>query len=118
MNVNIASPSRVFQGVIVLLLAAVLPNLAGCNFSFEQDPATTVTVEISGISDEGDREQVEETLKGMTDGSSHSIASSWSGDKMTVNLSPVGDVQAFSRKINFGEVTEVDGRTVKVKFVE
>lgn len=46
------------------------------------------------------------------------MTSSASGDKMTVELSPVEDIDAFSRKINFGEVIEVDGRTVKVKFVK
>jgi hypothetical protein len=75
-------------------------------------------VEITGVDNEDDRDEIQETLKGMTDGSSHLMTSSSSGKKMTVRLSPVKDVQAFSRKINFGEVTQVDGRTVRVEFVK
>lgn len=99
------------------LVAAVLLGITGCDISFEHDPAETVTVEISGIDSKRDRESVQETLQGMTDGSSHFITSTSSGGEMTVKLSPVRDVEAFSRKINFGEVTEVEGRTVKVEYV-
>ena len=76
------------------IIAALLFLLGGCNISFEQDPAETVTVEISGISAEADRDEIKETLSGMTDGSGHMITSVWSGDTMTVNLSPVADVWA------------------------
>ena len=100
------------QSSMVFLLVGVLASLVGCN----QDPAVTVTVEISGISAESDREDVKESLEGMTDGSSYSTNSSHSGSKMTISLSPVSDVDAFVKKINFGTVTEVKGRTVKVDF--
>jgi hypothetical protein len=100
------------------ILAAGLLMLSSCNFSFEVDPATTVKVEIIGVNDEEDRDDIREKLTGMTDGSSHMMTSSASGDKMTIELSPVEDIAAFSRKINFGEVIEVDGRTVKVSFVK
>jgi len=33
-----------------------------------------------------------------------------------VELFPVSDVQAFSKKIDFGRVVEVKDRTVKVEF--
>jgi hypothetical protein len=33
---------------------------------------------------------------------------------MTVRLTPVGDVDKFSKRITFGKVTEVQGRVVKV----
>lgn len=102
----------------LVLFAAVLLTQIGCNFKFEHDPAKTVTIEITGISNDADRDKIDETLKGMTDGSGHMLTSTWTGDKTTINLSPVTDVEAFSRKINFGKVTEVDGRTVKVEFVE
>ena len=113
-----AQSSRRFRCAALPVLAAVLLTQSGCNFSFEHDPAKTVTVEITGINDDDDRDEIGETLKGMTDGSSHLMTFFSSGDKMTVELSPVGDVKAFSRKINFGEVTEVDGRTIKVEFVK
>lgn len=118
MNVPIKSPSRFCPCVLLPIMAAFLVTLSSCDISFEQDPAKTVTVEITGVNDNEDRDDIQETLKGMTEGSGHAMSSSSSGDKMTVKLSPVGDVQAFSQKINFGKVTEVDGRTVKVEFVE
>lgn len=99
-----------------LLLALSLLAFSGC----EMDPAVTVHLEIKGITDEADREDVQKTLEGMTDGSGHMYSSSYAGDTMSVDLSPVSDVEAFSKKINFGTVTEVDAatRTVKVDFVE
>jgi hypothetical protein len=102
----------------LLVLAVILLAHSSCNFSLKHDPAKTVTVEIIGVDNEDDRDEIRETLKGMADGSSHLMTSSSSGEKMTVKLSPVSDVQAFSRKINFGEVTQVDGRTVRVEFVK
>ena len=110
--------SRRFRCAALPVLAIVLLAQSSCTFSFKQDPAKTVTVEITGVNDASARDEIQETLKGMADGSSHVMATSWSGDKMTVNLSPVRDVKAMSRKINFGEVTDVDGRTIKVEFVE
>jgi hypothetical protein len=110
--------SQPLRSTMLPILAAGLLMLSSCSFSFEVDPATTVTVEIIGVNDEEDRDDIRETLIGMTDGSSHMMTSSASGDKMTVELSPVEDIAAFSRKINFGEVIEVDGRTVKVSFVK
>ena len=118
MHVSIKAPPRFFPCVVLPILAAFLLTLSSCGISFEQDPAKTVTVEITGVNDSKDRDDIQETLKGMTEGSSHMMTTSSSGDKMTVKLSPVGDVEAFSQKINFGKVTEVDGRTVKVEFVE
>ena len=107
-----------FRFLSLAALAAVLLTQSGCNISFEQDPAETVTVQITGVDDASDRDDIQETLKGMTDGSSHMMTTSSSGDTMTVSLSPVKDVEAFSKKINFGKVTEVDDRTIKVEFVK
>ena len=101
------------QSSFALLLAGMLILLNGCN----QDPAVTVTIEISGVSAESDQDDIKETLEGMTDGSSYSIYSRNFGSKMTINLSPVSDVDAFVEKIDFGTVTEVSGRTIKVDFV-
>lgn len=108
---------RCVNPVSILLLFGILLS-AGCSFSFEQDPEETVTVEVSGVTNDDDRDEVSETLKGMTDGSSHILHSSWSGNTVTYSLSPVKDVDAFSKKINFGKVTEVKDRTVKVDFVK
>jgi hypothetical protein len=97
------------------LTASLLGGLYGCNVS--RDPEKTVTVEIIGIRLEADRKQVLETMKSMTEGSGRYITSTASGNNMTVQLSPVSDVDKFSTRINFGKVTEVQGRTVKVDFL-
>ena len=103
---------------VLPILATALLMQSGCNISFKQDPAETVIVTIIGIKNDEDRETIKETLKGMTDGSSHTMRSSYAGNRMTVHLSPVTNVKKFSQKINFGKVTEVKGRTVKVDFVK
>ena len=59
---------------------------------------------------------MKETLKGMVDGSSHSMSTFSTGDDMTVTVSPVSDVDAFSKKIDFGKVTSVEDRTVSIDF--
>ncbi len=102
--------------VILFAVVAIVFSQSGCNLHF--DPATTVTVEITGIRAQSDRDKVFKTLTGMVDGSSHMSSSSSFGDTMTVKLSPVSDVKVFSQKIKFGHVKEIDGRTVKVQYVK
>ena len=104
--------------VMVLLVAVMLLGLAGCNLSFEHDPEKTVTVEISGISEESDRDRVREELEKITQGAMHMMTSSSSEDEMTVQVSPVTDVKKFVQGINFGKVTDVKDRTIKVQFIK
>lgn len=111
-NLNMVSRS-----VGIAVFAVCLMILPGCNISFQQDPAKTVTVVISGIPDGEASELIHETLIGMVDGSSHMLNSRTNGNEMTVSLSPVSDVKKFSKKINFGKVSSVEGRTVKVDYV-
>ena len=96
-----------FRYVMVLLVAVMLLGLAGCNLSFEHDPEKTVTVEISGISEESDRDRVREELEKITQGAMHMMTSSSSEDEMTAQVSPVTDVKKFVQGINFGKVTDV-----------
>ena len=104
--------------VMVLLVAVMLLGLAGCNLSFEHDPEKTVTVEISGISEESDRDRVREELEKITQGAMHMMTSSSSEGEMTVQVSPVTDVKKFVQGINFGKVTDVKDRTIKVQFIK
>ena len=106
-----------FRYVLVLLLAVMPLGLTGRNLSFEHDPAESVTVEISGISEESDRERVQENLTDITQGSMHMITSTSSGSQMTVQVSPVTDVKKFVQGIKFGKVTEMQDRTIKVQFI-
>lgn len=104
--------------VMMLLVAVMLLGLAGCNLSFEHDPEKTVTVEISGISEESDRDRVREELEKITQGAMHMMTSSSSEGEMTVQVSPVTDVKKFVQGINFGKVTDVKDRTIKVQFIK
>ena len=118
---NALSKSR-FQGAAFAVFAAIILTQCSCNIGIEMDPATTVTVKISGVKVGGNlfavKETIEERLRAMADSADPLMTSSASGDRITVTLSPVKDVSAFARQINFGEVTDVDGRTVMVRFLK
>jgi hypothetical protein len=83
------------------------------------DSAKTVEVEISGVDGNPAREEILEVLSTMydKDAGSKRMHSSSSHDVLKVKMSPVSDVQAFSRRINFGTVEQVADRTVKVRYV-
>ena len=92
-------------------------SIPGCGLSFEHDEATSVKLIVSGIEGEDARQMVKETLEEMTDRSGHMMTTRIVGDTMTTTLSPVSDVDAFVKKIDFGTVTDVDGRKIKVDYV-
>lgn len=106
-----------FRILSCLLLITACLLFTGCN-PFKQDPEKSVTMEISSITESSEREEVMEILRGMTDGSGHSMTVRSDRDTMTVTLSPVSDVQAFARRINFGHVDKIDGRTIKIEYVK
>lgn len=108
-------PERTCMLPCLALMAATLFTTSGCNISLEQDPATTVNLVITGIESEDARAELKETLTRMTDGSGHMMSSKTVGDKMTVSLSPVTDVQSFIDAVSFGTVTEVDGRNITIE---
>jgi len=101
---------RSFVFAIALFGSAV----AGCNF--KHDPAKMVTIEVTGATTEADRTRIQDAVKKWVDGSSHLMTTMHSGDSFSIDLSPVTDVDAFVKKIDFGEVTKVDGRKVSVTF--
>ncbi len=111
-----------FQCVAFAVFAAVILTQCSCNLGIEMDPATTVTIKISGVKGAGDRflikQSIEERLQLMADSPDPLITSNIAGDNITVKLSPVTDVSEFARRIGFGEVTEVDGRTIMVRFLK
>lgn len=99
------------------MIMAVLLLSLGCN-PFRHDPEQTVLIEISPITGQAERDEVREILTGMTDGSGHTMTTRTEGDLMIIQLSPVRDVQAFARRINFGHVTQIEGRTVRIEYVK
>lgn len=102
---------------ILGIAAFSICSIGGCDLSLEHDPATSVKLVISGIEGEDARQAVKDALEDMTDGSGHLMTSKIVGDTMTTTLSPVSDVDAFVKEIDFGTVTEVDGRKIKVDYV-
>ena len=110
--------------VIITFLAVLTFSLAtimGCGFLLQPDPAITVKIMVSGIEGSEAREAVQEKMKDLRDSfgssTSTSLSSISSGDTMTVSLSPVTNVDAYAEKIDFGSVTNVEGRTIKVDYV-
>jgi len=103
---------------IIKTLVAVLLVAGACGCSMENDPKLTVTVVVTGIPSKAESEQIEKTLKAVVSGPVRYTSSSWTGDTLTIQLSPVRNVQEFSSKIKFGNVTETQGNTVKVAFAK
>jgi hypothetical protein len=97
--------------ILIGALGAVLLAAGGCTGN---DPKLTVTVSVTGIASVEESDRIEKSLKDLVSGPVRYTSSSRMGDTLTIQLSPVIDVQAFSRKINFGRVTESQGNTVKV----
>lgn len=100
--------------VAQVLILVVVAATAGCDLS--HDPARTVTLEIEGSPSETDKDLIEEKVKSLIDEGSYvtKISSFETNSKWTVNVSPVSDVETFASQIDFGEVTDINGRTIKI----
>jgi hypothetical protein len=103
------------------VLTFSLATIVGCGFSLQPDPAKTVDIMVSGIEGSEAREAVQEKMKDLRDSlglsTSTSLSSISSGDTMTVSISLVTNVDVYAEKIDFGTVTNVEGRTIKVDSV-
>ncbi len=101
-----------------LMLACLLLvcSLSGCA-KFEPDK--TVQIEVAGLREDADRKEVLEILKTMYDEDvgAKLTRSRYSDGLLSVKMYPVSDVEAFSRRINFGTVTNVSDRTIKIRYV-
>ena len=104
---------KIIEAVVAVLLASAV---CGCNLG--NDPKLTVTVVVTGIPDKAESERIEKSLKEMVSGSVRYSQSIWTGDTLTMQLSPVIDVREFSRKIKFGKVTGLQENTVQVEFAK
>ena len=101
---------------VVSLCCLFLCSLAGC---IEIDPGKSVTVIVTDLENKTEQEEVIKILETMYDKDARSkrYKSVFDAGRLTVQMQPVTDVDAFSRRINFGTVTEVSGRTIKVTYV-
>ncbi len=74
----------------------------------------SVTLQISGVANQATREAItdklEEIIQADQGGLVHNTFNR--GDRMTVVVMPVKDVQAFSQKLDFGTVNKIDGNTI------
>jgi hypothetical protein len=77
------------------------------------DAAKEVTLHIAGVPTKSAAEKIGLRATKLTEGSTKR---SWAheGDRMTVVLSPVEDPSGLAKKIDFGEVRGVSGRTIMV----
>lgn len=96
-----------------LVPCAALLLLAGCGFK----PEEAVTVKVSGISGDAQKDQIETDLKEGIEGSSSSTSFMTFNDEMTATLAPVRDLEKFAEGIEFGKVTSIDkeSRTITVQ---
>jgi len=72
-----------------------------------------ITINIQGIPDERSRKYILERLPALI-GTRYLMSSRVSGDVTVVVLAPVNNPEAFARKIDFGTVSSVKGRIIKV----
>jgi hypothetical protein len=80
------------------------------------DPETVLTLHVSGADNEYVREEVLERAGSLAGpGGARTSRAYGSDERMTVVVAPVGDPQAAARKIDFGVVESVRGRTITVR---
>jgi hypothetical protein len=77
-------------------------------------PDETITIIITGIRKNETGKEIEEKVQAMTDSKPSSMRAVFRRGVKTITLAPVKDPQAFADKIDFGRVTSVEGRTIKM----
>lgn len=112
MRVTPVKEESLLRRMSAVFLVASAVGLSGCGSSAEEH---TVTLKISGVRDSDHRDQITSRLPGLVEGSSHSMSSSWTGETMTVELSPVENIDGFARRIDFGAARVVGPRTIMVE---
>lgn len=110
---GLPSPANPFAGLPTLGQPfGGLPPLPGT------PPATTsdhtVILRITGVIRPSARQNILNKLSGLTDGKDGTMRSSNFGSTLTVQLSPVRDPQTLARRIDFGRVISIQGRTILV----
>lgn len=77
-------------------------------------PERTVVVTLLRFSKDRVTPAFLEGLGKLTDEPPGSVEVSWSGDLCRIEMAPVGNVDGFAARINFGEVTRINQRTITV----
>lgn len=110
---NGAAPDNVFQGQgggVAGLPPGVPPPPPGVRVPAPQ-PESTVTLEVTGLSDPDAEAYFDEKLRETRAGNSLSTGG---GGRKTYTIWPVDDPKQFAARITWATVTRVDGRTVHV----
>lgn len=95
----------------VLLMASVV----GCSQGGSSDEEKTVTLQISGVKDGALRDHISSQLSDLVDHPSPSMTSDWTDETMTVELSPVENIEELAGRIEFGDARVVGTRTIVVE---
>lgn len=107
-----------FQGLAVLRPSEEFDLDVAAASAGTPPSGDSVTVRIEQALNAQSQDEIASRLKPLTDAPSESISISQSfGSETTVEVSPVKDVGAFARSIEFAEVVSVDGerRTVTIR---
>lgn len=89
--------------------------LGGALVRQKYGPEETVKLEIIGVTNDAAKQQITKQLQKMADSRNNRISYRQVGDTLIVELSPVKDVERFTKKIRFGTVTSVEARQVTVE---
>ena len=90
--------------------------MSGCGNPHQFDPATTVILKVTGATDDVESERIkEECIELVVEQSTwHKCHMFRTGERMTIQISPVEDAERFAKRIAFGEVTAIDGNMIHV----
>jgi predicted Zn finger-like uncharacterized protein len=77
-------------------------------------PPDSAILHVAGVADENTREAVSDRLEALSREGHFSVNPQRQGDRMTILVVNVEDVEAFSRKLDFGTVNSVNGRTITI----
>jgi hypothetical protein len=126
---NSANPSMqqsqlhpAYRHIIAWACCLFVCALAGCLLTgcIESDPNKNINIVIVGIESAAEQKEVIEILEAMYDKERRDkrFKSQFRDNQLTVEMEPVTNVETFARRIDFGTVTEVTGRTIKVTYAK
>jgi len=97
-------------GVLALLLSA-----SSCVNSESKE---TVTVIVTNLPNQSAADEVLNSLKNMYDPDARfkRVKSTYVRGTLTVELAPVTDIERLKQHIRFGEVGEIEGRKIQVRY--
>jgi hypothetical protein len=102
--------SRYLTGFVLALVSLLAMCTVGC-----ESPDRTVTLALRGIDNDRTWDILLTIVPKLADEDNYSLSCSWDQSHSYISLSPVRDVEGCARKIRFGKVERIDGRTIYVQ---